>query len=386
MNLEEKLNVLKNNGYELRIFPDYQNDKELVLEAIRYNSRNLQYASDELKEDDDVLSVAIDNLDSEYWKKSKSGMWKEYTYDVDRFLYDMGLPVDVLKGKNKTAESLIDSGYFDYDNYYDKGFNRPRLEYKDIFGESFPLKVSEDGTHLEGIEEFENLLSTYESLDYELNHLDYNNDYEEYCQIMAKMARIYHRIVYFEARCMEWEKNASVLERISVDAITSDGTSVRQMRVGPVGALLKDILDDTEIMSDDDLRKKLELFQEKCTVVHEYMNIECGFERGQDNKLICSRIHGASEVINNNCRIASIDFKSGQITNYKASIREDWRINQAYIDESVMDSRLAIKPHRIEEIEDVVSDRKTEDINKVITEISNELKDKSQQNSQMINE
>lgn len=371
MNLEEKMAILKVNGFELSEFKEFQDDKDLVLASIQYDARNLQYASEELKKDEDILATAIANLDSEYWRTSKDGWSREDSYDVDRFLDDMEIDVDVLKGKNKVADVLIESGYFDYD----MGLNKPRLGYKDIFGESFTPKVSKYGTYLEGIEEFESLKDKYLDLDYELdNEIDYDEDYVEYCQTRAEQAKIRHRLAYLEARCVEWSKNASVLERISVDAITADGTSIRDMRIGPVGAYLEDILKDTEIMSDDDLRRKFELFQEKCTVAHNYMHIECDWEKEQDGKLVCTRIDGASEILNRNCKIASTDFKSGHIKNYADSIRDDWVIDEEYEDSSIIlvTSELSDKEEQLSKLE---AEAKTIDEAEILIEHQKEGQD-----------
>lgn len=355
MNLEEKMEILKVNNFELGEFKEFQDDKELVLVSIQYDARNLQYASEELKKDDDILATAISNLDSEYWRTSEDGRkWRADTYDVDRFLADMGINIEVLKEKSKVADALIESGYFDYDNYYDMGLQSPRLGYKDIFGENFTPKVSKDGTHLECIEEFESLKDKYLDLDYLLNHeIDYDEDYVEYCQTSAERAKIEHRIAYLNAQCDEWNKTASVLERISVDAITADGTTIGDMRIGPVGASLEEILNDTEIMSDDDLRRKFELFQEKCTVVHNNMHIECDWKKGQDNKLLCKRINGASEIINSNCKIASIDFESGHVRNYADSMRDDWVRDEKYEDPSIIlvTSELSDKEKQLSKLE-----------------------------------
>lgn len=379
MTLKEKINVLKANKFELSEFPDFQSDKDIVLVAIQYDSRNLQYASEKLKRDDDILSAAIDNLDSEYWRRSKVGG----TYDVDRFLDDMGIGIDVLKGKSKTAEALVDSGYFDYDNYYDQGLNKPRLGYKDVFGDNFVSKISENGMQLEGIEEFEKLQSEYLDLDYELNNeIDYDEDYVDYCKVRAKQVKIRHRMAYIEAKCAEWSKTASVLERISINSIVADGTTIGELRVGPVGASLEEVLNDTEIMSNEDLKRKFELFQEKCIVKPKSMNIECEWKKEQDGKLICTKINGASETINDNCKITSIDFETGNIRNYANSIREDWIVDEDYIDETIIDSKLASQTHDIEEIVDIASQRRLEDINKVISEVSEAMKDKTKDNEQ----
>jgi len=199
------------------------------------------------------------------------------------------------------------------------------------------IKVSEDGTQLELVEEFERLLEEYLDLDYMLREeIDSIEEDIEYSQTKAKQAKIANRIAYLNAQCAEWRKNASVLERISVKAITADGTSIEDMRVGPLGAYLEEVLNDTEIMSNDDLRKKFELFQKKCTIAHMRMNIECDFKRGHDDKLICIRINGASEVLNRNCRTASIDFETGHIENYADSIRPDWVIDERYEDPSII--------------------------------------------------
>lgn len=177
-------------------------------------------------------------------------------------------------------------------------------------------------------------------------------------------------------------KTASVLERISVNSITADGTTVGDLRIEPVGAYLKEVLNDTEIMSNEDLKRKFELFQEKCTVAHNYMNIECEWKKEQDGKLTCTKINGASEIINRNCKIASINFETGNIRNYADSIREDWIVDEDYIDETIIHSKLVSQTYNIEEIADTVSDRKLEDINKVVAEISEEMKDKSKENEQ----
>ncbi len=127
-----------------------------------------------------------------------------------------------------------------------------------------------------------------------------------------------------------------MLERISVEAITADGTTIKDLRVGAIGASLKDILNDTEITSNDDLRKKFELFQKKCTVAHDNMHIECNWKKGQDGKLICTSINGASEIVNRNCKIANIDFESGNIRNFADSIRADFVIDEEYQDPSII--------------------------------------------------
>lgn len=49
MTLEEKLNILKANNYELKEFPEYQDDISIVMSAIQNNPENLQYASDRVK-------------------------------------------------------------------------------------------------------------------------------------------------------------------------------------------------------------------------------------------------------------------------------------------------------------------------------------------------
>ena len=204
-----------------------------------------------------------------------------------------------------------------------------------------------------------------------------------YCQVRAEQAKIEHKIAHIKAKCAEWSKTASVLERISVNSITAaDGTAVENLRIGPVGASLEDVLNDTEIMSNEDLKRKFELFQEKCTVAHNCMHIECDWKKEQDGKLTCTKINGASEIINSNCKIASINFETGNIRNYANSIRSDWIIDEDYIDETIIDSKLVNQTHNIEEIADTVSDRKLEDINKVVSEISEEMKDKSKENEQ----
>jgi hypothetical protein len=48
-----------NEGKSLRVFPDFVNDKEVVLIAVNINGLNLRYASPQLKDDSDVVSTAI---------------------------------------------------------------------------------------------------------------------------------------------------------------------------------------------------------------------------------------------------------------------------------------------------------------------------------------
>ena len=197
------------------------------------------------------------------------------------------------------------------------------------------IKVSEDGTQLELVEEFERLLEEYLDLDYMLREeIDSIEEDIEYSQTKAKQAKIANRIAYLNAQCAEWRKNARVL-------------------VGPLGAYLEEVLNDTEIMSNDDLRKKFELFQKKCTIAHMRMNIECDFKRGHDDKLICIRINGASEVLNRNCRTASIDFETGHIENYADSIRPDWVIDERYEDPSIIlvKSELSDKEEELSKLE-----------------------------------
>ena len=112
-----------------------------------------------------------------------------------------------------------------------------------------------------------------------------------------------------------------MLERISVEAITADGTTIKDLRVGAIGASLKD------------LGKKCFAIS---TVAHDNMHIECNWKKGQDGKLICTSINGASEIVNRNCKIANIDFESGNIRNFADSIRADFVIDEEYQDPSII--------------------------------------------------
>lgn len=56
---QEIIELIKNDKKSLIHFPEYQDNKEVVLEAVKKNGWNLDYASERLKADKEVVLEAI---------------------------------------------------------------------------------------------------------------------------------------------------------------------------------------------------------------------------------------------------------------------------------------------------------------------------------------
>ncbi len=57
---EEVLSIVKKDGRALRDFPDYQNDRDVVLAAVKQNGFAIHYASLKLKKDDTIVYEALE--------------------------------------------------------------------------------------------------------------------------------------------------------------------------------------------------------------------------------------------------------------------------------------------------------------------------------------
>lgn len=54
------ISLVKKEGLILELLPDYQNDKEVVLEALKVNKAAIEFVSDELKKDEDIQKAFSD--------------------------------------------------------------------------------------------------------------------------------------------------------------------------------------------------------------------------------------------------------------------------------------------------------------------------------------
>ena len=61
MDRKSALATLKKEGYKLRDMPQYMNDKELVLAAVKDYGLSLKHASPALQADKDVVMAAVKN-------------------------------------------------------------------------------------------------------------------------------------------------------------------------------------------------------------------------------------------------------------------------------------------------------------------------------------
>jgi len=55
------INECRQNCYNLESYPEYNNDRDVVLIAINCNGKCLRYASDELKSDEEIITIACMN-------------------------------------------------------------------------------------------------------------------------------------------------------------------------------------------------------------------------------------------------------------------------------------------------------------------------------------
>ena len=65
-NIENKqpvLKAVKKNGEALKNFPEFQNDRDIVLEAVRENAWALQYASEALRGDREIVLAAVRQIE-----------------------------------------------------------------------------------------------------------------------------------------------------------------------------------------------------------------------------------------------------------------------------------------------------------------------------------
>ena len=60
MNKDEALNIIQEDGLELKNLPDhFKKDKEIALKAVKQNGYSLEYIDDSLKKDKEVVLKAV---------------------------------------------------------------------------------------------------------------------------------------------------------------------------------------------------------------------------------------------------------------------------------------------------------------------------------------
>lgn len=231
-------------------------------------------------------------------------------------------------------------------------------------------KVLDNGKEVKAldiIDEFEDIKSEIESI--ELDILN-SEDVKELETLRDELIIKRDNLI---KKSDNWYKNASVMDKITVMAIDY-APNVNEYYVGAIGADYDEIITDPEVQANEDLMKKLNIFEEKCSVVkHGVVVTLQGKYKGDE--FVCESIYGEGKVINSNARYALVDFKTGHIAN------QSNEIDESYDDPSIiMVDMQQEQNHDISEIEDAVSGRKTEDLNEVISEISEEMQDKSKEN------
>lgn len=208
-------------------------------------------------------------------------------------------------------------------------------------------KVLDDGKEvmaLDIVDEFENIQSELGSIELGIrNSIDIDELLEAQDELITRRDELLEMV-------NKWHENASIMEKISVIAIKDGGSNYF---AGPIGATYEKVVNDSEIQSDEDLMTKLKIFKEKCFVVTNNTCITLDGEY-KGEKFVCNSIMGEQGLISNDARSASIDFKTGEISNYENSVRPDWQVNESYVDQSIIDNEsiLSEKEEKLSKLEE----------------------------------
>ena len=89
-------NAVKINGLELKKYNDFQNDKDVVLEAVKKDGLALQYASENLQNDKKIVLAAV----------KRDGLAVQYASNVLKDNKEVGLAASL---ENSTAEMYLSS-------------------------------------------------------------------------------------------------------------------------------------------------------------------------------------------------------------------------------------------------------------------------------------
>ena len=162
----------------------------------------------------------------------------------------------------------------------------------------------------------------------------------------------------------KWNSNASVFDKLTTITITTNDKG--NYISGIVGAKLEDVLKEKDIQQNKELMNKIDIFMEECfNTVDSRMNIKCNGKL-VDGNFICEEIGGVYKS-NDELNIAYMNFKTG-------------KIEEKIGNKSIVDSKLPNEQtHSISEIESTISDRKVEDLSKIVKEIADKIEQKEEE-------
>ena len=208
---------------------------------------------------------------------------------------------------------------------------------------------------LDVVDEFMDIEDDLYKLDYEMDTEPYdddgNIDEEIFYSLLDERKQLCSRRDELGDMVDNWAKDASVMEKLSVIAVSMNGA--QRYDASPVGARYREIINDSEVQSNNELMRKLNIFKEKCFVITDATNISLDGEYKGD-EFICKSISGAQELAGSNARVGFINFETGEIINRRDSKNEDWIVDEHYVDESIIsieNSKLAEKEKELLSLE-----------------------------------